>query len=465
MTERSSSHKSDGRQSSAGVSTQSAQLNSLNLDVRQPAHGNTTPAGPPPGLFILGACPSIIRCWLDTNFSNDSLLYAAICTGSCKSVLGLNLITRLGLHDQTTIRGDGERTAKLRVYLPEATIQHSSARSNCPPPQLPVLTVDFLVYDFSEELDGIQLVIGSDILRLRNADVLFSQDRLTILDDTRNKLAVPLVRPEKRALYQDLRTLNCASEQRKTSLDFVSTPSVLDGSIHMANGQDHQNRIDVDQSQNDEDAGFLRGQSSCDVYTPNTKPTGQIAAIGEERASTLGQAHGELSTAIQLESRTKVVNGSMKNAKPDTPIRAEVGSIWGSWRRDSGQHTRQELTFSNIASTSSYQKAGRGRGMKVLKPARANPVSRSTPTASTPSNLESETTLPSDNSSSGSQALGGDLLDVQSVSPPKRPLSVEVKSPLQSLTNKPRSANPVGGASAFGWLNPSQPRRTSTSAE
>ena len=466
MTERSSSHKSDGRQSSAGVSTHSARLNSLGMDSRQPALTNAIPLGPPPGLFILGPFPSIIRCWLDTNFSNDSLLYAAICTGSCKSVLGLSLTTRLGLQDHITSHSDSEKTAKLQVYLPEATVQQSSTRSASPAPQLPVLTVNFSIYDLPGELDAIQIFIGSDILRLRNADIFFSQDRLTLLDDARNRLTVPLVRPENRSTYQDLRTISCANERSRWSSGVLSTPTILRETTKTSNAQALQLRVDTDQPQQGEVDDFPNGPSSYDVYTPITNSTLQeAAAIGDERVSALGQANEESNSASQSENHAKGPDGSFKSITPDTPTRTENGNIWGPWRRDSGPNMRQEPSFSNVSSNSPYQRTGRGRGMKVLKPARSNTASRSTSVISAPLSFGPATAIAPETGSHGNQAVNAQLPDVQPAAQPRRSLSVDVKSPLQSLTNKPRSANPIGGASAFGWLNSSQQKRTSTTAE
>jgi ubiquitin carboxyl-terminal hydrolase 4/11/15 len=95
MSERSYSHKSDGRQSSAGQSVHSmasGRANSLT------SFGPTTPQDVPglaPGLFILGSVPAIIRCWLNTNFKHDTLLYAAVCSGSYTSYLDFYMIEHL----------------------------------------------------------------------------------------------------------------------------------------------------------------------------------------------------------------------------------------------------------------------------------------------------------------------------------------------------------------------------------
>ena len=118
LTERSLSHKSEGRQSS----THSARASSTGVESRPLSATvpsfipSTLPLEPPPGLFILGPVPSIIRCWLDTNFSNDSLLYAAVCTGSYKSIISTRLLRSLEYQSQITLNQEGLDTIKLPVY-------------------------------------------------------------------------------------------------------------------------------------------------------------------------------------------------------------------------------------------------------------------------------------------------------------------------------------------------------------
>ena len=464
MTERSSSHKSEGRQSSLGQPSHTVRLSGLGLDTRQSSLGVAAHIGPPPGLFLLTALPSIIRCWLDTNFSNDSLLYAAICTGSGKSTLGQSLASRLGLQDQITFR-DGERKIKLQVYLPEATIQLSSVRSSSPAPQLPVVTVDFTVYDIQGDADAdtMQIYLGSDILRLRNADILFSQDRLTLLDDAHNKVAVPLVRPEKTALYQNLRTVHSIVNEENPDPDTDWT-GTYNNARSISKAQDSMLRVDTNHSPQEGNPDFQSRQSSYDTYSPITPSVSQPSAVGDGRGLTSSKMNDEVKSTMHLEDHAKESTGLANGTTPNTPTRTEASSIWGSWRRETGDSARQELSFSNVASNPSYQRAGRGRGMKVLKPARSATTSRSTPIAQTPTNSEPTSAQSYENGVRGIQN-SDHLADARMVGPSGIPLSGEAKLPFQQLTNKPRSANPIGGASAFGWLNSSQQKRSSTTAE
>ncbi|KAI5287589.1 hypothetical protein KEM52_001518 [Ascosphaera acerosa] len=198
----------------------------------------STPLGPPPGLAFLGPVPSIVRCWLTADFSSDALLYAAVCSGSYHSTIGLSLVRRLGLEGSIVVDpsdtgrtppavGGAEilakkhhlrprtatRSIKLPVYLPEASLCSASSRAGTPAlqQQLPAITVYFSVReddDAHDEQDGaaIQVILGSDVLRAHNADILLSQDRVVLVDDERNRVSVPLSRPEDVAVYNLLST-------------------------------------------------------------------------------------------------------------------------------------------------------------------------------------------------------------------------------------------------------------------
>lgn len=457
MTERSSSHKSEGKQGVGGPSNNSTRLNSLGLDVRQPVLSNSTPIGPPPGFFLLGPLPSIIRCWLDTNFSNDTLLYAVICTGSYKSVLSSQLAQRLGLEKQATSAG-GDPKVKLQVYLPEATFQHSSARSTSPTPQLPQLTIEFHVQHIPEEPASIQIFIGSDVLRAKNADILMSQDRMTIFDDDRNKLAIPLIRPEHASMYQNLLTVSRPADFPGRGLEVGIPRETPDNPPPIGEAQIEAL---VKQPVGDPNDGM---PPPSDVFSPLAASAKQPSIIGDGRkATTAGHENGRSTTAAAVSSDNNGVDsGSSANGiTPDTPTKADT--MWGSWRRDSTPNARADPTFSSIASTSGYQRAGRGRGMKVLKPARSNASSRTISAAVTTGLVSSPDVgavrpLENGNGARGTHSTAASEASDSVLPSPglaKKPFSsaAEAKSPVQPAGTKPRGANPIGGASAFGWLN------------
>lgn len=470
MVERSSSHKSDGRQSSAGLSNHSARTNSLGLETSNllGRAGNTTdmPLGPPPGLFILGPVPSIIRCWLDTNFSNETLLYAAVCTGSYKSFLSKNSVSHLGLEHQITKDENGAHHVRIPVYLPEATVQQAtSSRSASPAPQLPALTINFTVHDCETEGRAIQIFLGSDVLRAHNADILFSQDRLTLYDDAHNKLSIPLVRPEDATVYKNL----------------VTRAQAPDASGLLRNGLiKQQARVEVDPamkptSNKSVEANEASSNASVLDHSNNGNPAVNAVASGDHPKPTgLGDSEQD-SLAAGKDDRPSPPNGPENVSVNGTPTRLESGSIWGSWRRDSTPNTRVDIAPSSNSTTGSgYQRAGRGsRGMKVLKPTKLGTTPSSRSFSATTPTLTGFDAAPSRFNDSGrrnSQTAKSDERDDQS-SESRRSFSSEAKNPPASskephlVASRSRSANPIGGASAFGWLNPSQQKRSAAAGE
>lgn len=441
MTERSSSHKSDGRQSS----THSARASSFGFEARplSAAVAPFVPLGPPPGVFILGPVPSIIRCWLDTNFSNESLLYASICTGSYKSILNVDLINRLGYQDQITLDREGQKMIKLPVYLPEATIQQSSSRSSSPAPSLPTLTTSFVVQDLQCKTEAIQIFLGCDLLRTRNADVHFSLDRLTLFDDDRNKLSVPLVRPENATLFQNLQTTVALDTSLESPLANVSGPA---SENFKTNGKAKDAHVERSLGKPDDQSEETKIKTSTISIPPPAAPSPSV--IGEGRKMTADRGNNESTSSVSVNFDLKDSESLTNGTTPETPTRSENSNVWGSWRRDSTQGTRADPLAAGSSSNSSYQRAGRGRGMKVLRPARLN-TSRATSAQQQPVGFDAAPSRFSDSSKPENN-------ETQSPATDQRSFSGDARGPIQSLTNKPRSSNPIGGASAFGWLNSSQ---------
>ncbi|KZZ93508.1 hypothetical protein AAP_02300 [Ascosphaera apis ARSEF 7405] len=233
LTNQPSSYRSDGRVGTA----QSFRTNSFTT---ASVHGQdcamrlattmdetltaSTALAPPPGLLYLGPVPCIIRCWLTTPFSNETLIYGAVCSGSYHSTIGYSLVKKLGLEDLVVVEpSDGKnqevsRSIKLSVYLPEASVYHSLHPASPSEQRLPTVTVYFVVKEDEDERGGndaaIKVVLGSDVMRAHNADVLFSQDRITIIDDERNKISIPMTRPEDVTTYN---TLSTVSEKKRHS--------------------------------------------------------------------------------------------------------------------------------------------------------------------------------------------------------------------------------------------------------
>lgn len=400
LTERSLSHRSDGRQSSSGHSHHSARTNSLGLETTSRMMNSTmseSPPIPPPGLLLLGPVPAIIRCWMTAIFSNDSLLYAAVCSGSYRSWLGYPMIQKLGLEDQLVQEADSQYI-RLPMYLPEASVHQASSRPSSPAPQVPTLTIRFSVHHIDAGDNSVQIILGSDILRAHNADILFSQDKIMMVDDERNKVSVPLVRPENDSAFKSLHTISSDAGSRDTSRASLESKS---------------DRVDVDSPA---DVGVIGKPPRLSQQPPASSSTRDFAGQpGDYRATRssedLAHAKDVLSPYPQGKAGTSVDTQATNTPKP------EPAGVWGSWKRD----TR------NDTSTSGAGKP-RPRTMKVLRPSKPSNRNVSAPGFSTTS----------------TDATGP---------PSSHPASV-VTSP-ESRTGKPLTPNPIGGASAFPWLNSS----------
>ncbi|KAL2221599.1 hypothetical protein M432DRAFT_182884 [Thermoascus aurantiacus ATCC 26904] len=432
LTERSLSHRSDGRQSSSGHSHHSARTNSLGLDTsRLIGSVGGSPLNvtmPPPGLFILGPVPCIIRCWLTTSFSNDSLLYAAVCSGSYASFIGYPMVEKLGLEDRI-LQEEGVRYLKLPLYLPEASLHQTSSRAGSPTPQLPALTIRFLVRDTDPDDKSIQIFLGSDVLRSHNADILFSQDKIIMVDDERNKISIPIVRPENDAAFK-----------------FLSTASDLSRPVYTAgrNGQPQANGH-ADVGVIGPPAG-LRSQGTSS--TPATVgPAGQCHDDDRKNRS----AHPGPEEASLQQTQTKSTTGGVSS--PSIQAKTEPTGVWGSWRRDPKPDS----------GAVGMSKSTRGRAMKVLRPSKSSSraVSRSASQNASSSAAETTASVPAN-----AAAVRRPSQPSSSAASPEILHPTPSRSTSGGYWGKPRSENPVGGASAFGWLNSSQQsKRTATNPE
>lgn len=479
MTERSLSHKSDGRHSSAGHSVHSVhsapsgRTSSLGLDTNFMIGGQDDDDSPldmpdpPPGLFILGSVPSIIRCWLTTHFSHHALLYAAVCTGSQKSTLDYSLVKDLGLADQVHKDSAGRNVIKLPVYLPEAIITQPTSRSNSPAPQLPALSADFEIVGMHQrntsDRKKIRVFLGSDALRAHNADILLSQNLMVLYGDDRNKLSVPFVRPEDENMFKNLQTTNVVPERNElkaTAPAFMPTESkakaeptpdavgsALTSGVAKAEG-----------------ASPDKPRASLPVETPSPPPSAfPPQPNGRGRASsmkTIGANGGLADSDQQHLADTSATDPEPSDRHTSGSNRRESsGGIWGSWRQAGS------INGSETESISGYQRATRGgRSMKVLKPsskpahpapARSSSGARATPTYE-PSRASGELRRKN-------PAPGGENVSLRW--DPKRSPSEEHKPPpprAAHVATMSRGSNPIGGASAFAWMNPGKPKASAT---
>ncbi|KAJ8113784.1 hypothetical protein OPT61_g4179 [Boeremia exigua] len=427
LSERSYSHKSDGRQSSAGQSVHSVasgRANSLT------SYGPTTPVEAPglaPGLFILGSVPSIIRCWLDTNFKHDTLLYAAICTGSHMSYLDLHLIGRLGFQDQITQDNDGTRKIKLTVYLPEAVPVSASVHSDSPDPQLPSVTVDFTVVDEYDKSrpKAVQIIIGSDLLRAHNADVLFSTSQLMIYDDDRSKLQVPLVRPEDENAF---RSLSTSHGIRHTSKPGSTSKIATVGSL-----------ISVEPRVKFLDS--IQTENTADHTAQETVNAGSSDDGGSSGRSLDQRLHPVSTTFSRPESKDAQISSPATATQRSGPPPAMLSS----WRRDTPEKPSGSLDWANVGKTTASPSDQPRREIKVLRPSRSSSRTfSSSNTAAGPG----QSRFFDDGKRKGEGEVSSTGAPTPSLS---RTVSNE-KDENRPAAAKQRSSNPVGGASAFAWL-------------
>lgn len=424
MSERSYSHKSDGRQSSNGHSVTSGRANSLT------GFGPSGPVEPPglaPGLFILGSVPAIIRCWLSTNFKHDTLLYAAVCSGSYTSFLDIRLIDHLGVRDHITKSDSGDAKIKLNVYLPEAVPISASSRSNSPAPQLPSLGVDFTVVDNHGEqsdLKAIQIFLGSDMLRAHNADILLSTNQLILYDDERTKLQTPLVRPEDDRTFKSL---------------FVTS-----GPVHPT-GQ---------QKAGDKSIPLTLDTDTASEGLTLERATAKLNGTGTTTSSDDGGSTGRRSLeqrpflGLTATARPESKEGQDSSPSSAAPRSGPSPAIWSNWRRDTEK--AGSMDWANVSKTppSTYQR--KDTGIKVLKPTKPGTRNLSTSISQSSSPATSGQSRFFDEGKRRLSNTG----DTESSAPPlKRSVSGEKPKENVPTLAKTRSANPVGGASAFAWLN------------
>lgn len=428
MSERSYSHKSDGRQSSAGQSVHSATSERANSLA---GLGPVLPMEPPglaPGLFILGSVPAIIRCWLDTNFKHNTLRYAAVCSGSFTSYLDVHLVDQLGFQDEVVNCEDGTRKLKLSLYLPEAVPVCASSRSNSPAPQLPSVVVEFTIiqeHDTAVNPKAIQIFLGSDMLRAHNADILFSTNQVTLYDEDRTKLQIPLVRPED---DRSFKSLSISSKPRQV----IESHKIEEKSEKFSATERQQETARESQGTQPKANGFGTAGSSDDG-----------GSVGRRSLEQRG-----LSTSFQSSEGKEASQPSSGSAGARPGPSA---GIWSNWRRDSTEKTNATaLDWANVGKTtsSSTNYKPRDTGIKVLRPTKTISRTMSTSAAS-PSSSQSRFFDDGKKRGESEEVASATLPHV------KRTVSGEKGKEISAAGPKPRFANPVGGASAFAWLNSS----------
>lgn len=459
LTERTSSHRSEARASSqhSARSAASGRANSLNLETSYGlGDSNRSPLGGiglAPGLFILGAVPAIIRCWMNTNFKHDALLYAAVCTGSYKSFLDIRLIQKLGFEGSISTNAEGTSTVKLPVYFPEAVPHPASSRSSSPVPQLPIITVDFHVVDHktSEDDRSIQIFIGSDVLRERSADILFSSNSMTLYDDESSKLSIPLVRPESEAAFKSLFiTSNKARAMAGKAEDDSKDDVYLNGLGQGSSTASISSNAASPPPQKYRPTGVIGSELSSGTPSKAGARDDEIEARPSSRLSNVSRPSLSL-----INTRSDVQDQPAGPSSQSTPLRSDSSpAIWSNWRREGTASATTPSTGMDWASASknrenSYQR--KDNGIKVLKPKVAGRTFSSTAAGSSPgpSSTDGKSRFFDEGRRKSDQ-------ETKAIGP-----EVKAETPVSASTSSASGAapktksNPIGGGSAFSWLNSS----------
>ena len=423
LSERSLSHRSDGKGSTVGFGQRT---NSFGLEQSRllgSIHNSPRVSGnPPPGFFVLGPFPAIVRCWLTENFSKESLLYIALCTGSYGSCVTSSLVNNLGFGDRIFER-DGCQKIKLTVYLTEAKVHYLSSRSDSPGLHVPTITATFDITDPTPQDKSIQIILGSDVLREHGADIFLSQDKVALLDDDHNPLSVPLVRPEDECAYRNLRTVSGFSRDatmsrngNRTSSSEEQVPGIIG----------RPGRLTTEQV-----------ASSPTMASPSILTSATPSDIGEGRRSEQVYEGTARSSTEQPRANddSKSTTGSEKSFP--TPLSKSSSGVWSnSWRATSIQAPIEAPSTTKPPST--YSRAGTSRPMKILRPSKPSTVSRTV---------------------SATQANGAENV------PLREPERKESQPSIGETKPAVTKANPIGSASAFGWLNSGQSKRTVANGE
>ncbi|KAJ4268651.1 hypothetical protein NW762_002718 [Fusarium torreyae] len=475
MMERSLSHKSDGRHSSAGHSVHShhsvasGRASSLGLDnnfaVGDDDDDSFDIPGPPPALFVLGTVPSIVRCWLTPNFGHSTLLYADVCSGSQKSTVDYSLLRELDLEDEIQRDVDGIYRVRLNVYFAEAVVTHHGSRSSSPRGPVPSITVFFEVPGIAEQpiqpvdRKAIRIYLGSDALRAHSADILFSQNTMILRGDERERLQVPFVRPENEAMFRNICTTNMVPEKPKlnanaapfVSGDFSQASQESIPDMEPLPHQDYESRSEM--SPMVTEAALSKRPSSRGSLSGAESERSRMAINGEE-------------------TRTK--QGGVGQATSEPSRREQPSGIWGSWRHGPGNGADGSLRDGSL---SGYQPAGRGRNMKVLKPQKSVSSARTgssydPPSSSKDGRRKSQVSIGENGASPANRweakrvvSIGSEPKAQSQSQPPTTREGRNNNNNNNNNGNLPRSANPVGVASAFSWMTPTSKPKSTTGSE
>ena len=448
LMERTLSHKSDGRHSSAGHSVHShhsvasGRASSIGLDTAADDDESFGVPEPPVSLYVLGSVPAIVRCWLTMDFAHGTLLYADICSGAQKSTISLALLQELDLTDGAERDVDGILRVRLNVYFAEAVVTQRGSRRETSGGLVPSMSVPFEVYNLasaesSSDRKAIGIFIGSDAVRAHSADVLFSQNIVVLYGNHRERLRVPFVRPEDNDAFRHLTTANVIPEKPK--LNATAAPFVIRGLSQPADDEVRSQSGDGHSEAAEQPEPMSPTSQHVRVRDPSgTSASSEQGGESERSAARRGRSIGARSKDGEAQSRQKSRDAS--------------SGIQGSWR--AGGEPGTDGAPRENAPISGYQPPPprSNRGMKVLKASKSGSNSARTGASyEPPLPSRSEGRRKSQVSISGDS---GNESKTWNLKRSKSSASEKSQSGRKSSQTERRSANPVGGASAFSWMTP-----------
>lgn len=306
---------------------------------------------------------------------------------------------------------------------------------------------------------AIRIYLGSDALRAHSADILFSQNTMTLRGDERERLQVPFVRPEDENVFRNICTINMVPEKPKLN---ANAAPFVSGDFSQAS---QESIPDMEAPQPDYESRSEMSPMATEVVPDKRSSSrGSVSGAESERRSR-GLTKGD-----QLGPKERAA----EHSAPETSRREPLSGIWGSWRHGSGNGVDGPHRDGSL---SGYQPAGRGRNMKVLKPQKSASRTVSSYDGSsskgpgdgrrksqvsvgenggTPANRWEAKRAVSMSSEHKAQSQS------QSLPPPSR----DGRSANANTNNSlPRSANPVGVASAFSWMTPTSKPKTTAGSE
>lgn len=467
MTERSSSHKSDGRQSIRSLGADFSSYEGDNAAFRPPTRSSDIldsclhrPTGPK-----VGPAPAMVRCWIGNPCSYEPLLFAVICTGAARSAIEMSLVIQQRFQDRIVRISETESTIELPVYLPDATVQQHSRISG--PSKIARLTVDFVIMPVGTSKsrdDKIRIFIGSDVIASHMGDVLFSQSKIFLHVDDGRKVFIPFIRPDAEEAFADIYT---AHGSHYTPPTIGSPPSDPVNPVKPP-GLDpnplSQLSVSSPRPIHGPQACVLRGVASMEPhdFVPNAKEHHTVASgtyppdptrpwtstsvahsdnFDNDSFGPFSPGPPEDISHPSAEAGEAVTRGrSMTNPFEDIPITVQKPKSWGEGARKSSMSYSAPLKESNGGGGGgggSYSR-GSSRGMKVLRTSKS--FSSSSEKAPEGQTAKHASFAKAGNSQRGHGRTmsGGDAIAKVGTG--------------GSVLVRTKSSNVVGGATAFHWM-------------